>query len=224
MRCRTLSPSHNIVWFGKTGEDLDWIWFSFNSIDPDNPAKNIRVIGKTKISGAGYSQSIEWGALENVIFYDTGTFDDLIQNAVTWQFNYNGYTYTCVPDTGSRINGKIFYDETQVGIYSFTNIGANEPVINYTEGSDAVADSLIQRLSVLKGELWYQINFGLPLTEKYQSSTVFDMVIADIITAHPGVAALETFNSSVENHTYSFECSIRTAFGDALQISNSYMI
>lgn len=93
---------------------------------------------------------------------------------------------------------------------------------NYVSDTDAVVASLTQRLSVLKGELWYQVNYGLPLTDKIRSTKIFDAVICDIITSHPGVTGIVNFSSSIENHTYRFNAEILTIYGDQAVLQNSY--
>lgn len=105
-----------------------------------------------------------------------------------------------------------------IGEYNNTNHPA---VPNYVSGTDAVIASLTQRLSVIKGELWYQVNYGLPLTEKQRGTNVLDLVIGDIISSHPGVASLDSYTSKVNGHTYFYECKITSVFGDTAIISNN---
>lgn len=93
---------------------------------------------------------------------------------------------------------------------------------NYVSDTDAIVASLTQRLSVLKGELWYQVNYGLPLTDKIRSTKIFDAVICDIITSHPGVTGIVKFSSNIENHTYRFNAEILTIYGDQAVLQNSY--
>lgn len=121
----------------------------------------------------------------------------------------------------NSINGRLFLNGVEVGVCTLTT----PPVeVNYSKESAAVADSLIQRLSVIKGELWYQVNYGLPLTEKQRGTNVLDLVIADIITSHPGVASLDSYTSKVTGHEYSYTCSITSVYGDNLTISNNLTI
>lgn len=91
---------------------------------------------------------------------------------------------------------------------------------NYAENSDAVVASLTQRLSVIKGELWYQINYGIPLTDNITRAALFDSIIADIITSHPGVTEITEFTSKIVSRTYYYDCKIKTIFNDEAEISN----
>lgn len=136
------------------------------------------------------------------------------------QITVNGTNYTFKIDSNSTINGTIWTTDTtpvQVGRGSLTA----PPVANYAEDTDAVVASLIQRLSIIKGELWYQVNYGLPLTEKQSGVNVFDLVIADIISSHPGVASLDKYTSKIIDHTYYYDCQITSIFGDTATISNA---
>lgn len=220
MKCRMLSPTlHNIVWFGKTGEDLDYVWYQLDS-SPGEPG-TVPKPDMYTVTGTIFANLI------GCTFADLGTFAELDTESVTYFYlTINGTTYTCYFDYGSEINGHILNPSNNVvGIFTLTNLAApNTSPTSYSEDTDAVVDSLMQRLSVLKGELWYQINFGLPLTEKVRGTTLFDMVIMDIITSHPGVASLTSFSSNIKNHTYTFTGQIQSVFGDDLTISNSYRI
>lgn len=135
------------------------------------------------------------------------------------QITINDTKYIFKIDSGSTINGTIWTTDTtpvQVGRGSLTA----PPAANYAEDTDAVVASLIQRLSIIKGELWYQVNYGLPLTEKQSGVNVFDLVIADIISSHPGVASLDKYTSKITDHTYYYNCQITSIFADTVNISN----
>ena len=119
----------------------------------------------------------------------------------------------------STINGKITTRglPDDVGVGSLTN---EKKLPNYVEDTDSVVVSLIQRLSVIKGELWWQVNYGMPLTDKVRGTTLYDMVVTDIITSHPGVASIQSYSSNLVGHTYTYTCTIKTVFGDTATISN----
>ena len=99
--------------------------------------------------------------------------------------------------------------------------GEYENAANYAENSDAIIASLTQRLSVIKGELWYQINYGIPLIDNISYAALFDSIIADIITSHPGVTEISEFTSKIINTVYYYDCKIKTIFGDTQEISNN---
>lgn len=84
---------------------------------------------------------------------------------------------------------------------------------NYSEENNAVCDSLTQRFSVIKGELWYSINYGLPLFDKVNKD-IMDAVILDIINAHPDINTITYFESTVNNRNYNLEFKAISNFGD----------
>ena len=131
----------------------------------------------------------------------------------------SGVTYSVVPLKYNAAELKL--EGAAVGLLSITN----KPVAsNYAESSQAVADSLTQRLSVIKGELWYQVNYGLPLTEKQRGTNVLDLVIGDIISSHPGVASLDSYKSKLVGHTYYYDCQITSVFGETLTVTNNLTV
>ena len=91
---------------------------------------------------------------------------------------------------------------------------------NYAEKQEGVSCGLIQRISVIKGELWWMINHGLPLLDKIRNKAIFDSVLINIILKHPDVKNIISLNSHVVNHEYYFEAKINTVFNEAVQISN----
>lgn len=212
MKCRALSKNHNIVWFGKTGETPDSFWYRLNS----------GITGKILLENVTKTMDYStFGDLPGTTFSDiyNTRFSDL--QSPVYTVTINGVNYTGLLSPGSKINGTLYSGSESAGIFTLTQ---SDTVNNYSENTDAVVDSLIQRLSVIKGELWYQVNFGMPLMEKLRGTTVLDMTIMDIITSHPGVAQLDSFTSSIKNHVYTFTGQIRSIYGNAATISNSYLI
>lgn len=107
--------------------------------------------------------------------------------------------------------------------YSLSNVGStgtskffnpNDIHDNFSKDLDATYDSLIQHLSVMKGELWFSANYGLPLLEKVKNKIVIDTSIASIINSITGVETLQTLSSSIFNHKYSAEIKIKSIYGD----------
>jgi hypothetical protein len=132
-------------------------------------------------------------------------------------------SYYAFYDDDYEVNGKFYSDAAKtafIGYFSRMTGKAD----NYESGTDGVIDSLIQRLSVIRGELWYQINYGIPLMGKYKSKGIFDSSISEIISGNPGVRNIISYKSSVDKTVYSFTCRILTIYGDALDISDTYTI
>lgn len=91
---------------------------------------------------------------------------------------------------------------------------------DYSEKQEGVRDSLIARLDLIKGELWYRSSYGLPLLEKVKSKGIYDSIIVGYITDHPDVVNIESFSSKVNGHSYEFECVINTVYNEQITVSN----
>ena len=79
-----------------------------------------------------------------------------------------------------------------------------------------VKDSLISKLSILKGELWYKSNYGLPLTEKTKIKSIIDVAVLDIINDQQEIKSVISFDSIVNNHNYILNFSLATIYSDEL--------
>lgn len=85
---------------------------------------------------------------------------------------------------------------------------------NFSSKQQAVVDSLSQRLSVLKGELWYSINEGLPLLDKTKSKLSLDSALGSIILKHPDVTNIIEFNSKIFDRKYHADVKILSVYGE----------
>lgn len=86
---------------------------------------------------------------------------------------------------------------------------------NFGSGLEGVRQSLIQRLSVIRNELWYNYLYGLPLLSDEATKGMLDAAAIDIIYGHPAVYTIEEFTSSTDKATHSYYCSfrVRTRYG-----------
>ena len=90
----------------------------------------------------------------------------------------------------------------------------NDKHDNYAEKQEGVATSLTQRLSVIKNELWYNVNEGLPLIDKYRNKNVIDSYVASTILKHPDVINISEFTSSLNKNSYSCKVVVNTIYGN----------
>lgn len=90
----------------------------------------------------------------------------------------------------------------------------NDKKESYSKNQEGVKDSLIQRLSILQNELWYRVNYGIPIFEKVHSKTLIDTHIASTIMDNPDVIRIESFSSQVVNRKYSCYIKIISIYGD----------
>lgn len=93
---------------------------------------------------------------------------------------------------------------------------------NYSEEQKAIRDSLIQRLSIIKGELWYKASYGLPLMEKIKSKGIYDTVVINIITSTPGVVNIVSFVSNIEKVPFDNSTKTITAYVLDFTVVTSY--
>ena len=113
----------------------------------------------------------------------------------------------------------IYYTKAADLVYQKTEItpSYNDTILyNYAGEQEGVKYSLVPRLSVIKGELWYKASYGLPILEKIKSKGIYDAIVINIILEHPDVTNIENFTSSFDKkeHTYKLEtCDINTIYG-----------
>lgn len=84
---------------------------------------------------------------------------------------------------------------------------------NYAEKSEGVANSLRQRLSVLKKELWYDYEYGMPLPDKIRSKAIIDAYIIQTILKHPDVIDIDDFESRQSGNFYTCYFVVNTIYG-----------
>lgn len=89
----------------------------------------------------------------------------------------------------------------------------NDKHDNYATESEGVVNSLRERLSVLKNELWYDYENGMPLIDKIRSKAVIDAYIIQKILEHPDVINIDGFESEQIKHEYSCYMIINTIYG-----------
>ena len=92
-------------------------------------------------------------------------------------------------------------------------VGGNRRIDNYVEDRAAIICSLIQRLSVIKNELWFAYNYGIPLTDKVKNKAIMDASVADIILKTNDVLSIDAFESEQIGHDYSCYFIATTKYG-----------
>lgn len=103
------------------------------------------------------------------------------------------------------------YGRNDDGTAKFFN--RNDKHDNFSDKAEAVVDSLMQRLSVIQKELWYNVSYGLPLVAHNRSKLMFDSSTASIILSHPDVESILQFQSKIEKTSYSCNFSVKTKYG-----------
>lgn len=133
------------------------------------------------------------------------------------------YGFTCGDD---KICGKTYnYKDVKMDIITVLNTettytkkaifyNKNNKHDNYASEKEAVRDSLIQRLSVIKNELWYDYNYGVPLTDQIRDKAIIDAWFIREISRHPDVDSIIGFESDVERDHYSCYFVVNTVYGN----------
>lgn len=126
-----------------------------------------------------------------------------------------GNKHTNVVWFGST-NERIFdgWDTSEWDVALFDNDKSTSKLAdNFSEKQQSVIDGLTQRLSIIKSELWYAVNYGMPIFEKNRSKVEFDAWILKTINSHPDVNSILSFSSYVENKQYHCKVQILSTYG-----------
>lgn len=84
---------------------------------------------------------------------------------------------------------------------------------SFAENEEGVVQSLSQRLSIIKEELWYNTRYGIPLFDKMKSKVEADIAVASMIELHPDVKNIDDFTSQIIGKRYSCNVIINTKEG-----------
>lgn len=84
---------------------------------------------------------------------------------------------------------------------------------SYVDRQQAVASSLTQRLSVIRGELWYNVSYGIPLLEKIKSKSIIDATVIQIVSSHQDVNDIKDFYSYIDRHSYHCKMTVMSKYG-----------
>ena len=93
---------------------------------------------------------------------------------------------------------------------------------DFLNGVDAVAQAIMTRLKLLKGEWWEDLEDGLPLWQSILGmrtpKAVIDRIIQERVLGTNNVTGISNLSSSFEADTrsYTFYCVVDTAFGQTV--------
>ena len=110
------------------------------------------------------------------------------------------------------VNGNVVW----FGSQGLDENGNKIPADSFVYQQDAIVSDLTQKLSILKSELWYKVNYGLPIFEKVKSKSVIDANLLSIISSHPKVISISKFESQVINREYKCKVTIVSEYGQIL--------
>lgn len=103
------------------------------------------------------------------------------------------------------------YGKNDDGTAKFAKL--NDKHANYVDNTEGVASGLTQRLSIMRGELWYAINTGIPLLDKHASKGVLDAFVVKTVLEYPDVKEILLFESQNIEHEYKVQLKVQSVFG-----------
>jgi hypothetical protein len=86
---------------------------------------------------------------------------------------------------------------------------------SYADGIDGVNQSLTQRLSLIKGELYHFMNAGFPLLDKVTNKQVLDAHVITVVSHHSEVKSIDKIESKVLNRAYYCKLYFTTNYGSS---------
>lgn len=156
--------------------------------------------------------------IETILYGESRSNDTLNPNTYTFIYNVK---YKFYPEKRSLY---VRYSSNNPHIIYCVNKTKSNFIDKdtYALDSDAVVESLNQRLSKIKGELWYQLNYGLPLFDKYKTKGIFDATIINIISEHPEVNYIKSYKSEVKKNIYTFDVNVVTIYNAEINLNSFY--
>lgn len=104
------------------------------------------------------------------------------------------------------------YGTNTDGTAKFVN--SNDKHDNFSSENTMVRDCLIQRLSVIQHELWYNYQYGMPLVDEDTAKVTIDNFVMKTIQEHQDVLEITSFTSNLDKHNYHCDVQFTTKFGN----------
>lgn len=104
------------------------------------------------------------------------------------------------------------YGTNTDGTTKFVN--PNDKHDNFSSENTMVRDCLIQRLSVIQHELWYNYQYGMPLVDDDTAKVTIDTFVMKTIQEHQDVLEITSFSSNLDKHNYHCDVQFTTKFGN----------
>ena len=201
-----VTKEHTIVWFGSYGLNIV------------APYQEIQLVNnETEITNTCKRQ--EYNLIFNNInnttikLYDTN--NNVIDSYTTSRIGQHNLIGTLDKELSKiEINVEDYDNITLIlNEYGTAKLYDNVQHNNFSKEQQAVSDSLNQSLSVIKNELWYNYNFGVPLESQNKTKLNIDIFIINTINENTDVKNIIEFNSMVEKGHYSCNMIVDTVFG-----------
>lgn len=89
----------------------------------------------------------------------------------------------------------------------------NDKHDNFSSENTMIKDSLMQKLNVIRHELWYDYQYGMPLVDNDATKVTVDAFVMKTIQNHEDVIEIVSFKSWLDKHTYHCDVQFTTTFG-----------
>ena len=207
------SASRTVAWFGSKGVSSSCksivIDFMIDNEDRTAYEYSLQSVNSSNTSFAdadGRTATIADNVLSLKVFLDAQ-----LETSRTYHFGIVDGTIS----TSDEIVASTLDIVKQTG--TFLIFYGKDAQDSYSEDANAVVQYMIQHLSIMKNELWYDFQYGLPLLSKGVTKAMIDSEAISIIYSNPDVAELESFSSVISNvngsMNYSASFSVITIYG-----------
>lgn len=103
------------------------------------------------------------------------------------------------------------YGKNEDGTAKFFNSANKQD--NFASDVEFIENALTQKLSVIRKELWYDYQYGMPLTEKNSTKVMIDAFVMETVQSHEGVLDILEFTSRVIKNDYFCDILFNTEYG-----------
>lgn len=202
----------NVVWFGSSGKLKTNTESQYFEINDDSSAVSGEIDVENLVVGQKYEitvNNIEIG--KKIAVYFDYEFPEV-------KLFYNDGNNLPQTITGylTQIPSKIYYvgnSPCKITII-FNDVSEIVYTNNFDDKRVGIKNSLVQKLSTLQNELWFDYLFGMPITNKAKSKLTIDSFIISTIDQEPNIKSIKKFDSKIENKHYFCDMIVETDFGD----------
>lgn len=156
-----------------------------------------------------YSNDVYYQRLATYLVYDIENIT-LISGSIE---NLN----VCLRDLDMTFeeNGKIYEKTNAIFVNDEGDETDKKHSSSYSKEVEAVRQHLLQHLSVIQHELWYNYLYGLPLTTEGVTKAMIDAEAISIISSCQDVKDIKKYDSHLlEGHEYVADIYVTTIYGD----------
>lgn len=239
MRCRNVKKNsdgiYDISFFNSTGLGEIKNYYTINSTEQNIkintvstlPSKDADDINNIYKIVDGYENKTTYHMFINKTWYTVNSSTPLItinSDSATRKFDKYKFTKNNKDDVLEEFKNEksnllnVIEDQENLMFAKTTDVTPykSKYATSYLyDSKEAIASNLITKLSIIRGELWYNKTYGLPLLDKIKNKWIMDAEIVDIILSESGVSAITSLDSALTKEgVYTAEIKVSTIYGD----------